>query len=369
MTAQTLPKSDGVHRILEERILSGLWPVGHGLPKETELAQEFDCGRHTIAQAVSRLIHDGLVERRKRAGTRVIGNVKLSEKPPVELDAFAFIYPSDQHEGLWRTVHGFQSAASEKRRPVVTLSAGINYEKEAEFVKRLSEFDVRGAVLHPVIRSTTDQAKFCQLLLSAKFPIVLAGASLPGVDCPVVITDGFDAGYTMTKYLLSQGLRRVGFFADHARTLTMRDRYQGYRWALKEAGVEERSELLYLEASMQPNYQNPFDEPARMATKYLAQAKGLEGVVCAHDFLAIGLIQAARDLGVRVPEDLKVVGIDGHSIAGHDNVSLTTYQVPAELTGRKAFELLEDLVEGRNPSSREVQIKGEIMVRSSSRPS
>ncbi len=368
MSASLTPKhskSEQVYQILADKIRQGLWAIGDCIPTEIELAEEFECGRGTVATAITRLEHAGVVERRKRGGTRVLRH-SIETGAPMELDAFAFIYPSDLHEGLWNTVRGFQEAANRKKRPVVMLSSGLDFKREAEFLQRLSEFNVHGAVMHPVIRSSMEQTQFCQMLMATKFPVVLAGVSLPGVDCPVVITDGFDAGYTMTKHLLDGGLRRIGFFADHARTLTMRDRYQGYRWALKEARIAENPAWLYLETTMRPDYDNPFEGPTRMAAEYLAAAPEVEGVVCAHDFLAVGMILAAREIGKRVPEDLKVVGIDGHSSARRPDISLTTYEVSAEETGRKAFELLEKVIAKEKLPKREVQIKGQLVVRSSS---
>lgn len=363
---QTVQNIESIYCELASRMRRGEWAVGEFLPREIDLAAHYNCGRHAVSQAIARLVYDGLVERRKKSGTRVLRLVQAPAKQEVELDAFAFIYPNERLEGVWRTMQGFQNAANEQRRPVVTLSTGIDYEKEVEFIRRLSEFNVLGGVIHPVLRNSQQATQFCQLLLGSKFPIVLVGVNLASVDCPVVITDGFDAGYRTTRHLLDRGLTRVGFFSDHARAMNMRDRYQGYRWALQEAGLPENEAWICRDASMHPNFEDPFSVPRKLAGEFLRSAHGMEGVVCAYDVLAVGMIQAAREIGKNVPADLKVTGIDGHGIAAREDISLTTYQVSSETAGRKAFEILEQMVAGIEVPVSEIQIKGELIVRSSS---
>lgn len=353
-----------VEEALRQEILAQRWAVGEKIPSESELALRFDCSIGTVSKAVSMLAHDGLVQRKTRLGTWILRNEP--EVVEAQLDAYAFIYPSDKNEGIWRSVAGFQGEAQKRNRRVVTLSCGTDYRKEAEYLARLAEFDVRGAVMHPVTQTSQDYVNFLQMLVATAFPIVLVGVSVTGVSCPAVMTDGFHAGYIMTRHLLERGLTRVGFFTDHARGLTLRDRYQGYRWALKEAGVEENQDWLWLDESFRPNDDDPLVVPMRMATDYLRRATGVQGVVCSHDFLAVGMIRAARELGLSVPQDLKVTGIDGYGVANQGDISLTTYQGCPELAGRKAFELLDDLVRGVPVANREVLMRGELLVRESS---
>ncbi len=284
----------------------------------------------------------------------------------MELDAFAFIYPSEQHEGIWRTVQGFQSAAHASNRRAVMLTTGNDYRKEAEYISRLSEFHVRGAVVYPKILTPEDQAAFSQLLVSARFPMVLASVNLPGLGCPTIGVDAFHAGYTMTRHLIAKGLTKIGFFSNGAGSVSMRDRYLGYRKAMEEASFPMLPEWVFLEPSMHLNFSDPVREPTELARAYLDRARGVEGVVCNTDFLALGLLQSAREFGLRVPKDIRITGIDDYALASRAEVPLTTYHVPYEAIGAKTFEVLEARVasKGLGPVS-DIQIRGEIIVRSS----
>lgn len=359
-------KLQAIYNRLREEIASGERAVGSRLPNEADLAAQFDCSLGTVSKALALLVHEGLVERKARAGSRVISRASETQAPLTQLDAFAFIYPSEQHEGIWRTVRGFQDAAREAGRRVVMLTTGLDYQKESEFISRLSEFDVRGAVVYPIIPTPQEQVRLSQMLVNRKFPVVLAEVNLPGLGCDSVVIDGFHAGYTMTRHMISRGAKRIGYFSNFAWAPFMRDRHQGYRWALEEADLTEPEGGVYLDSAMHPDFQNPLDEPTGMAMNFLSRASQLDAVVCADDFLALGCIAAARKLGRRVPDDLLVTGIDGYtSLADSMGVALTTYRIPFEEMGRQAFAALGRAVQAGRASSTETQLRGAIVLRES----
>lgn len=364
MVARSSKKLDSIHEVLRRRILAREWVEGAKLPTEAELAAEFDCSMGTISKAVALLAHDGLVKRRTRSGTHVIWNPARGTSS--QLDSFAFIYPSEQHEGIWRTVKGFQDAARETGRRVVTLMTGVDYKKEAEFIARLSEFDVRGAVVYPIIPTPQDQVHFSQLLVESKFPVVLAEVSLAGLGSSSVGIDGFHAGYTMTKYMIGRGRKRIGFLANFAWTPSIRDRYRGYRWALEEAGMSEPVGGVHLDSAMHPNFQDPLAEPTAMARAFLDRAGKLDSIVCADDFMALGCIAAAQERGWCVTSDLLVSGIGDYSaLTASCAVPLTTYRIPFEEMGGRSFAMLDRILSAETSSPEECLIRGEIVVRQS----
>ncbi|WP_081722197.1 GntR family transcriptional regulator [Geminisphaera colitermitum] len=359
-------KLKAVYDILENRITSGIWPVGTQIPTEMELADELECGRSTIGKALAWLAHEGWVERKTRAGTRVLRSSPGKSAPALSLDACAFIYPSDQHEGIRRIMTGFQTAAHRARRQTVMLSTGTDFRREAEAVGRLGEFDVKGAVLLPVVLTPKDYVYYAQMLLSCRFPIVLVTMSMTAMRRPGVVLDGFHAGHTMTRHLLEKGLRKVGFLANQAWIPVAQAKHTGYSRAMEEAGLADvASALAHRDAEMQPNFGDPLAEPERIARLYLQRHPDVEGVVCASDFLAVGMIRAARALGREVPRDLKVVGIDDFEIAATAPVPLTTYRVPFEQMGEHSFDLLNNLLGDTPVPPLDIPLRGELVVRNS----
>ena len=364
MSARTSKKLETIHADLRDKILTRQWREGDRLPTETELAAHFGCAIGTVSKAIALLAHDGFVKRRTRLGTQVVWSPGKSNV--TQLDSFAFIYPSEQHEGIWRTVKGFQDAARERERRVVMLTTGTDYRKEAEYVGRLSEFDVRGAVVYPILQTANDQVHFSQMLMASKFPVVLVEVNIAGLGWPAVVVDGFHAGYTMAKYLIEQGHERVGFLSNYSWVPSMRDRYMGYRWALEEAGLKESSDTVLLEPSMHANFSDSLEEPRRLGRDFLAKAAGrIDAVLCADDFLAQGLILAAQAKSIKVPKDLKVAGINDYGNLASVQPLLTTYRIPCEKVGRSAFEQLEYVLSGQPAAAAEMQVRGELVVRES----
>ena len=361
MRAVPALKPDAVFAELEKRIAAGRWQVGERIPTEVALAAEFRCSRTTVSKALSRLTHAGVVERRTRDGTRVL---RASAASP-GLEARAFVYPSERHEGIWRTVCGFQEAAFAAERPTLMLPTGADQRKGAEMVGRLGELGVKGAVLWPVILTARDHEYYVRMIQACPVPLVLAEVNLPGVRRPAAVPDGFHAGYTATRHLLRRGLRKIGFLANFAWAPLTRDKYLGYRQAMEEADLDGASPRVLLEDAMTPRFGGADDvlrEPKAVAARYLAAQRDLEAVVCGNDYMALGLLAVARKRKRRVPDDLKVVGIDDFGPAAE--AGLTTYRIPYEEIGRRAFALLEGGIAGQGGAP-ESQVRGELVIRAS----
>lgn len=361
--AQTLSKIAAIQKELLHALRHNRWKVGDKLPADLELARQFDCGLGTIGRALALLAHDGWVERKTRVGTRVLRTG--AEQAGVQMDALAFVYPSTQHEGIWKMAKGFQDAAKQAGRRVVMLSTGSDYAKEAEYIARLSEFDVRGAITCPNITSPEEQVQFSQLLVQSKFPVVLGGTNFPGLGCSAATIDRFHVGYTMTRHLLAQGLRRIGYFSNLSWVGALHDMYQGYCWALDEAGIRERTEWSALEPSVVIDFDEPVRESIGMGRNFLSRYSNLEGVVAGSDYLALGLMAAAQERGVRVPEDLKITGSDDFVLGLQAAVPLTTYRVPYVDVGRRCFALLQERVLRPESPVQVETLRGEIIVRTS----
>jgi len=365
MQVQTPDKVKIVYSSLKQRILSLLWTIGDQLPTEIELAQEFGCHRSTVSKALIRLSHEGFVERKRRTGTRVVRNSIQQNGAIVELDAFAFLYPSDKHENIWKIAQGFQGEANAHQRRAMMFATGPDFRKEAEIISRLAEFDIRGAAIYPMVSCQEEGLALLQMVAASKFPLVLVGQTFSGCACPAVEIDGFHIGHTMTKYLIETGSTRIGFFTNNANEQSRRDMYKGYLWALDEAGLTVKKNWALLEKSMHPNFEDPLLEPVALGRAYLGLGKEVEAVVCGDDYLAIGLMQAAREHGLSLPEDLRITGSDDLPLAAASRPPLTTYGICPKDVGRTAFQLLNDFVSHPQDAPLSIGVRGSLVVRES----
>jgi DNA-binding LacI/PurR family transcriptional regulator len=173
-----------------------------------------------------------------------------------------------------------------------------------------------------------------------ELPAVLVDASHPAL--PRVVIDNFEGGRLAAAHLLARGHRRIGFVGDHPDTAygftSSEDRRLGFRAALEQAGVVADPAL----EVFGPHGREP---AGALAEALLALPEPPTAIFAASDLQAIGVLKAAERLGVRVPEDLAVIGFDDVDLA--EIVGLTTIRQPLREGGALAADLLLAAIEDR----------------------
>ncbi|HEY8527502.1 MAG TPA: LacI family DNA-binding transcriptional regulator [Acidimicrobiales bacterium] len=202
-------------------------------------------------------------------------------------------------------------------------------------------------------------------LAAAGVPVVLLDARGHGV--PAVVTDDVEGGRIATRHLLELGHERIAFIGDDPANpfgfTSSAERERGYRESLAEAGLAERPG----DVAHGPHVR----EVARELAGQLLDRGGEDGrptaVFAASDTQALGVLEAARARGIRVPEDLSVVGFDDIEVSSY--AGLTTVRQPLRESGRKAIGLLLEALTSEEPPPPEVHQLGlELVVRSTTAP-
>ena len=216
---------------------------------------------------------------------------------------------------------------------------------------------VDGVLLVSVAPTTAELAGFG----AANLPVVVVDAHHRSV--PRVIVDDVGGGYMAARHLLDVGHKRIGYVGDRAvpgfRFTSSRLRLGGVGKALREEAIAVPDELVALGA--------PTRADAReLAVRMLALPRRPTAIVAASDTQALGVLEAARDAGLRVPDDLSVTGFDDIETA--DFAGLTTIRQPLTLTGRRGVERLVDLIEGRSPGPLREVLPVELIIRRTTAP-
>ncbi|MCX8068574.1 MAG: LacI family transcriptional regulator [Anaerolineae bacterium] len=190
------------------------------------------------------------------------------------------------------------------------------------------------------------------------FPLVLHG-QFPGADIPSVDVDNERGAMTALRHLLALGHRRIGMITNAPLAYTAsHQRLTGYRRALEEAGIAFEEALV--------RYGNFDEESGRRAMEsLLALEERPTAVFVASDMVAVGALRALREHGLRVPEDMALVGFDDIAVSRYLTPALTTVHVPAFGLGWSAAELLIRIVEGDIPNETQVRLETELVVRES----
>lgn len=175
------------------------------------------------------------------------------------------------------------------------------------------------------------------------FPLVLIDDQGFPTKAPWVGSDNQSGAYLATRHLLQLGHQRIGFIRGPERYLCSQERYAGYHQALEEAGIPPDPRLIW---------QGDFEVPSGRACgeQVLALSERPTAVFASNDQMAYGLLALAEERGLRVPDDLAVIGFDDVPPLIHTRVTLTTVRQPFFDMGLNGMELLLSLVEDRTPA-------------------
>lgn len=191
--------------------------------------------------------------------------------------------------------------------------------------------------------------------------VVIDPAGDPGQEVAAVGTTNWDGGLAATRHLLDLGHRRIGVIGGPRRMMCSRARIDGYRAALDMAGIAYDAELVR---------DGDFHHEAghRAGLELLALPDRPTAVFAGNDLQALGLYQAARELGLRIPEDLSVVGFDDLPLARWVGPPLTTVRQPLTEMAEVATRMVIDLARGNPPSTLRVDLATSLVERSSTAP-
>ncbi len=212
---------------------------------------------------------------------------------------------------------------------------------EREVIEEMIAHRVEGIVIAPV----SDRSKG-HLLRLAKFgvPFVLVDRTVPGIDVDAILGDSVAGAHQLVDHLISLGHRRIGFIVESDEVSTARDRRRGYESALRAAGVV-LDPAIVAKATVDPS--GGFEGMQRL----LQLDDPPTAVFTVNNLVALGAIEAVREVGLEVPDDVALVCFDDIEYASRLNPFLTVMEQPAEAFGTLGTQLLLDRIEGRVQSA------------------
>lgn len=358
MPDRAAPKYQVVLDLIEGRIVHGQYGPGQKLPGESGLVKEFGASRITIGRAIRELQRKGLVERKAGSGTYV----RRMREGVAELGLL--IPDLGETEILEPICRGIAGASREAENMLVCGGSrpGEGQAAEAErlcrsFIRR----GVRGVFFTPLERvEGHDKANtsILSLLEEAGVPVVLVDRSVHVSARPnsfdLVSLDHRGAAFMITEHLWKLGARRIAFVAHPGSASSVDLRIAGYGEALSESGSKPKPGWVrFLDASDQDDVQSLINQVRP------------DAVVCANDRTAGEFMQTLLGLGLRVPEDVRVVGFDDVRYARLLPVPLTTVRQPCREIGEAAWSVMQERVRRPDMPARQVYLSGDLVVRKS----
>ena len=354
-----LSKHELIRQTLTEAIASGQYEAGHRLPTESELVKRFGASRPTVNRALRELQLSGVIDRRAGSGSYVRADALARGY------VFGLLIPelgrTEIFEPMCRGMAETQHGSSHALLWGSSLSDSSNLEEQAsQACRQLVAKKVSGVFFAPLELTNekdTINRRIADVFDKAGIPIVLLDRDLgPYPERSAYDLVGIDnrrAGYVITSHLLKCGCRRVVFIGRPRSAPTVDARIGGYREAILDAGTGVEPYVCRVEPEDRDEVRRILDDIRP------------DGFVCANDFTAAHLLKTLDGLGVSVPDEIRMAGIDDVKYASLVSVPLTTIHQPcADLGAAAVNAMLERL---RNPKlpARDILLNFQLVVRES----
>ena len=325
---------------LRHRIASGELPVGARVPPHRELATRFGVSLITINKALAGLVSEGVLHSRAGRGTFVAVRPPESHAEGRRLLGFVLRDLSSPFFSL--VGHGAQARADALGYGLLFSSSSNQLDREEEQIRRFRAIGVEGLIIVSMSR-TYRLSEPIRELHERGFPYAMVSWT-HGDEVPFVGADLDRAGVLAARHLVDLGRRRPGYMGDRVGSLLFELRAGGYRRALAERGVEIDPAHVF-EYPYEGEW-NDYDSGYAVGERIAAMPERPDAMYAFNDLGALGLIDALLDAGVRVPEDVAVIGLDDIELAARARVPLTTVRQPAGEIGALAVDAVLARISG-----------------------
>ena len=205
---------------------------------------------------------------------------------------------------------------------------------------------VRSKDCDGIILNQIDDPVLLNQLQQENIPFVCVDAHLPeDSQLPMVEVDYYDVAYQAARYLYDHGHRDIGFIGPETPAEHCANTFRGFTDCLKERGISVQSKWV-----AKPPFSQASTEEA--VDRMLEQSEHPTALLCSCDAVAIDVINRAKARGIRIPEDISVIGIDDLLVSRYLDPSLSTMTFDKELLGAKAMELLYQIIQGTEHENR-----------------
>jgi DNA-binding LacI/PurR family transcriptional regulator len=355
------PKYRRVLNYLKDAIAEGRYGVGHKLPSEAELGESFQASRLTVNRALRELQLAGLIDRRVGSGSYVVDGSP-------QRHTFGLLIPDLGQTEIFEPICRGMAEAQLPEPHVLLWGRSPAGHGDVETLtldtaRQWLSKKVSGVFFAPLeLTADMDSVnhRVAELFERAGIPLVLIDRDL--VSYPdrsrhdLVGIDNRRAGYVLTLHLIDGGCRRLAFVGKHKSAPSCTARSAGFKDAIQDAGLQLHPNAVCHEM-------NPTD---KSEVRRLLDAVRPDAIVCSNDFTAAQLMRSLTDLGVSVPEDVRLGGFDDVKYSSLLPVPLTTIHQPCGDIGTAAIQTMFERLKSPTLPPRDVLLNFRLIVRESS---
>jgi GntR family transcriptional regulator of arabinose operon len=341
MKDKQLPKYIQLKHEILSWLHAGRLKLGDQMPSENEIADQFQMSRQTVRQTFGLLEQEGWLRRVQGKGT-FVANPSKRPVPEVQTIGVITTYISDYIFPL--IVRGAEAVLRSRGYRLLLSSTDNDKEKERDSLQLLMGEPLSGLIIEPT--KSAEGNRNLNYFLSLDYrnvPYIMINERYPEMDCPCVKVDDELGGFLAAEHLIQLGHRRIaGFFKMD--DLQGVNRLKGFIRAHREYQVPLAPSAV-VHYTTEQKHIKPYEQAAAMLSQLEDRPTAFVGY---NDELAVQLLEAVRQTGMSVPQDVSIIGFDDSSLATATEVKLTTLTHPKTDLGTQAAELLIDLIEGKS---------------------
>lgn len=269
---------------------------------------------------------------------------------------FGLVIPSTTNPIFARMLFALEERAQELGFDLLLCHTQNKPELEEHCIRRLLARRVDGIFISPVYRMESE-ARIYRELQANKTPVVLLGP--PAAFCSnfvSVATEELAASYALTQHLLELGHRRIAYFTGPLPAIWAQERYEGFRRAHRQAGLEVDDAMVFHAGST-------IEDGNKAALQFANEKSDATAIQACNDLVAIGCANTLLQQGLRIPEDISLAGFGNILVAEHFRVPLTTVRQPKFRLGCAAVDSMLQLLRSERPENR--RLTAELVVRES----
>ena len=256
------------------------------------------------------------------------------------------------------TLQAIQEAAQQNNFSLVAGSSKYDIGTELALLQQFRERRLAGIIITGFVFGQKDLVKE---MVKGGMPCVVIWDKLDDPDLSYVGFDNYEATYRITEYLIGLRHKHIGFIVGpYTKVERVKKRLEGFKAALKDNGLRFDSSLVI---EKEPTLIDGKEAMGRLLSLPVRPT----AVLAASDTLAVGALAAARDMKLRVPEDISIAGFDDIEVAAYCNPPLTTVKVPAYEIGLIAFKILMDLIGSGSDQVQQYCLDTSVIIRGSCR--
>ncbi|PAY14542.1 GntR family transcriptional regulator [Bacillus halotolerans] len=357
-----LPKYAQVKEEISSWINQGKILPDQKIPTENELMQQFGVSRHTIRKAIGDLVSQGLLYSVQGGGTFVASrsakSALHSNKTIGVLTTYIsdYIFPS--------IIRGIESYLSEQGYSMLLTSTNNNPDNERRGLENLLSQHIDGLIVEPTKSALqTPNIGYYLNLEKNGIPFAMINASYAELAAPSFTLDDVKGGMMAAEHLLSLGhTHMMGIFkADDTQGVK---RMNGFIQAHRERELFPSPDMIvtFTTEEKESKLLEKVKETLEKNSKNMPTA-----ILCYNDEIALKVIDMLREMDIKVPEDMSIVGYDDSHFAQISEVKLTSVKHPKSVLGKAAAKYVIDCLEHKKPKQEDVIFEPELIIRQSAR--